>query len=101
MPPGGENVSWEIQSNRVAGKDYERYTVEWRAGESADAEVARYIEEGIKRGPEVSFVARMGVHGGVQHVVCHLIESSRLVEGTLIHLLCHIPALPFCNREGL
>ena len=50
VPAGGEKVSWDVQSNRVAGKDYERYTVEWRAGESADAEVARSRGEGDGRG---------------------------------------------------
>ena len=50
VPAEGEKVSWDVQSNRVAGRDYEKYTVEWRAGEPADTELARSRGEGEGRG---------------------------------------------------
>ncbi|PIL24422.1 hypothetical protein GSI_14176 [Ganoderma sinense ZZ0214-1] len=50
VPAEGGKVSWDIQSNKVAGKDYGRYTVEWRAGEPADADLAKGRGEGDGKG---------------------------------------------------
>ncbi len=50
VPTGEGKVSWHIQSNKVAGREYEEYTVEWRTGVSADADDARAHGQGDGKG---------------------------------------------------
>ncbi|TFK92240.1 hypothetical protein K466DRAFT_595388 [Polyporus arcularius HHB13444] len=37
LVPNGDSLVWRVQGNRVAKGDFERYVVEWKAGEEIDA----------------------------------------------------------------